>query len=98
MPHGLSAEDVRRIAALARLALSEDEIAVFTRQLAEILAYANEIQQIDTTGVSPTSHVLTRGPAWRADAPEPSVDRDELLRDAPGAQPSAGVFRVPRVI
>ena len=98
MPHGLSAEDVRKIAALARLDLSEAEIALFTRQLAEILAYATEIQHVDTTGVPPTSHVLMRGPAWRADAPEPSVNRDELLREAPGAQPTTGVFRVPRVI
>ena len=98
MPSGLSAQDVRRIAALARLELSETEIALYTRQLAEILAYAADIQAVDTAGVSPTSHVLSRGPAWRADAPEPSLNRDDVLGEAPDGQRAAGVFRVPKVL
>jgi aspartyl-tRNA(Asn)/glutamyl-tRNA(Gln) amidotransferase subunit C len=98
MPPALGPDDVRRIAALARLDLSDTEVELFTRQLAEILAYATDIQRVDTTGVSPTSHVLTRGPAWRADDPAPSMTRAEVLADAPGASPAAGVFRVPKVI
>lgn len=98
MPSVLSAADVRRIAALARLELSEAEIVLYTRQLAEILTYAADIQAVDTAGVSPTSHVLTRGPAWRADAPAPSLDRDDVLGEAPDGQRAAGVFRVPKVL
>lgn len=94
----LTDEDVKRIAGLARLDLSPAEVEMFTRQLADILAYADEIQQVDTTDVPATSHVLSRGPAWRLDTPAPSLSRDDVLRQAPGALPSAGVFRVPKVI
>jgi aspartyl-tRNA(Asn)/glutamyl-tRNA(Gln) amidotransferase subunit C len=98
MPPALTDHDVRKIAGLARLDLSDAEVELFTRQLAEILAYANEIQQIDTTDVSPTSHVLGRGAAWRDDVPAPSLGRDEVLAQASGAQTGSGVFRVPKVI
>jgi aspartyl-tRNA(Asn)/glutamyl-tRNA(Gln) amidotransferase subunit C len=98
MPPTLTDADVRKIAALARLELTADEVETFSKQLAEILAYANAIQQVDTTGVEPTSHVLTRGPAWRADDPAPSLAREEVLREAPDAAAATGVFKVPRVI
>ena len=94
----LTDEDVKRIAGLARRDLSPAEVEQFTRQLTDILAYADEIQQVDTTNVPATSHVLARGPSWRPDTLEPSLTRDDLLRTAPGALPSAGVFRVPKVI
>jgi aspartyl-tRNA(Asn)/glutamyl-tRNA(Gln) amidotransferase subunit C len=98
MPPALTDQDVRKIAVLARLDLSDAEVEIFTRQLVEILAYANEIQQIDTTDVSPTSHVLGRGAAWRDDVPAPSLSRGDALAQAPGAQTWGGVFRVPKVI
>ncbi len=98
MPPTLGDDDVRKIAALARLDLSAAEIETFTKQLGEILAYVEAIREVDTTDVPPTSHVLGRGPAWRADEPAASLDRDEVLRGAPGAAPAAGVFRVPKVI
>ncbi len=87
-----------RIAHLARLDLSPAEVETFTRQLADILAYADDIQRVDTANVPPTSHVLSRGSAWRPDTPLPSLSRDEVLRSAPGALPAAGVFRVPKVL
>ena len=65
----LTDADVRKIAGLARLDLSPAEVELFTRQLADILAYADDIQQVDTTGVPPTSHVLAQGPSWRDDEP-----------------------------
>lgn len=98
MPPTLTDAEVRRIAALARLDLSPAEIEVFSKQLGDILAYADAIQQVDTTGVPPTSHVLSRGPAWRPDEPQPSLDRDDVLREAPDPSPAGGVFRVPKVI
>jgi aspartyl-tRNA(Asn)/glutamyl-tRNA(Gln) amidotransferase subunit C len=98
MPPTFTDDDVRKIAALARLDLSPAEVDVFSKQLADILAYADAIQQVDTTGVPPTSHVLARGPAWRADDPGPSLERDDVLREAPDAAPAAGVFRVPKVL
>ena len=94
----LTEADVRKIAALARLELTADEVEVFSRQLGDILAYADAIQQVDTTDVAPTSHVLTRGPAWRGDDPLPSLAREDVLREAPDAATAAGVFKVPKVI
>ncbi len=94
----LTDADVQKIAGLARLDLSPAEVELFARQLADILAYADEIQQVDTTGVRPTSHVLAQGPAWRGDDPAPSLERDAVLKQAPGTSPSTGVFKVPKVL
>ena len=90
--------DVRRIAALARLALTPDEIDLFSTQLASILAYATIVQEVDTTGVPPTLHPLGDQPRWREDVPVPSLDRDEVLANAPDAAPRAGLFKVPKVL
>src|SRR2546426_7673863 len=67
MPAALTREDVAKIAALAQLELDEHELDLFARQLGDILAYANEVQQIDTTGVPPTASVVTRHAADRPD-------------------------------
>ena len=96
-------QQVRAVAALANLDLDEAEIEMFTRQLGEILAYADEVQQVDTRGIPPTASVLTRYPADRPDEVRPSLPIDEALAGAPDpaldsqAKPG-GLFRVPRVI
>jgi aspartyl-tRNA(Asn)/glutamyl-tRNA(Gln) amidotransferase subunit C len=97
MSDALTRADVERIAALASLELTEEEADTFTRQLAEILAYARQVQQLDTTGVAPTAHVLA-GAFDRSDDPAPSLDREQALAAAPDAAGDAGLFRVPRVI
>lgn len=93
----LNQQDVKRIAELARLELTPDELDLFTRQLGDILAYVEQIRALDTTGVPPTSSVLNR-PTDRADEPRPSLSRAELLQNGPDAAPEAGLFKVPRVI
>ena len=98
MPSALSRDEVMRIAALANLELDAAEIDLFARQLGEILAYADQVQQIDTGGVPPTASVLTRHAADRADEVKPSLDREEALASAPDPALAAGLFRVPRVI
>ena len=98
MAERLTREDVERIAALAHLELTDAEADLFVRQLADILGYAEQIQAIDTTGVPPTSHVLSRHPADRADAVQPPLPRSEALVNAPDPALQAGLFRVPRVI
>jgi aspartyl-tRNA(Asn)/glutamyl-tRNA(Gln) amidotransferase subunit C len=97
MPHLLSREDVLRIAELARLELTPDEVTLFTRQLADILGYVEQIRALDTTGVEATSHAINR-PHDRADVPAPSLDRQEALANAPDAALESGLFKVPRVI
>jgi aspartyl-tRNA(Asn)/glutamyl-tRNA(Gln) amidotransferase subunit C len=94
----LTRTDVERIATLARLELSDSETDLFVRQLTEVLEYAEQIQAIDTTGVAPTSQVLSKQPTDREDSPRPSLSNADALANAPDGSPQTGLFRVPRVI
>ena len=98
MPAVLTRADVERIAALAHLELADDEIELFVRQLGDILDYANQLQQIDTTGVPPTASVTVGHEGDRPDVDTPCLDRTDALANAPDAAIEAGLFRVPRVI
>jgi aspartyl-tRNA(Asn)/glutamyl-tRNA(Gln) amidotransferase subunit C len=98
MSSALTREDVVRIAELAHLELTEAEIELFTRQLGDILRYAQQVQAVDTADVPPTSHVLAGAPIEREDIPRPCLDRDEALAAAPDGVLDGGLFRVPRVI
>jgi aspartyl-tRNA(Asn)/glutamyl-tRNA(Gln) amidotransferase subunit C len=88
-------ETVEHVARLAQLSLTAEERATFARQLDTILAYAESIQTLDTEGVEPMSHVAGAG-VLREDTPQPSLDRETVLEQAPDAD--AGLFRVPRVL
>lgn len=98
MSDRLTVADVERIAALARLELTDAEKALYTRQLGAILEYAEQIQALDTTNVPATSHVLSRQPTDRPDDTSPSLPREAALKNAPDRAVEAGLFRVPRVI
>jgi aspartyl-tRNA(Asn)/glutamyl-tRNA(Gln) amidotransferase subunit C len=98
MPAHFSRSDIEAIAALAQLRLNDDEIELYARQLGDILAYAVQVQGIDTIGVPPTASVLTRHSPDRADEVSPCLDRDVALANAPDASIEAGFFKVPRVI
>jgi aspartyl-tRNA(Asn)/glutamyl-tRNA(Gln) amidotransferase subunit C len=98
MPAEFTRADVQAIAALANLELDDQELDLFTRQLGDILAYAHQVQQIDTAGVPPTASVVTRHLAERPDEPRPSLDRTDALSNAPDTDPDRRLFRVPRVI
>jgi len=92
----LTSADVERIATLARLELTPDETARFAQQLTAILAYADQVQQVDTSAVAaPPAPADSR---MRDDAPVPSLDRNVILEQAPAADQTAGLFKVPRVI
>jgi aspartyl-tRNA(Asn)/glutamyl-tRNA(Gln) amidotransferase subunit C len=91
----VTTETVERVAALARLKLSEDERATFARQLDEILAYAETLQALDTEAVEPMSHAGASG-ALRGDEVVPSLPRARAIEGAPDA--ADGLFRVPRVL
>ena len=91
-------EDVQRVAQLAQLELTDSEQALFARQLAEILEYVQQVQNIDTTGVPPTSHPSGNVSPLRDDVAAGSLPRDEILSQAPEADPAAGLFKVPRVL
>jgi len=94
----LTLADVERVAALAQLELTDEEKALFTRQLAEILAYAEQVQALDTSGVPATAHVGPATGEGRPDEARPSLPTADALANAPDPAPQAGLFRVPRVI
>lgn len=98
MPSALTRDEVVKIAALANLELDATEIDLFTRQLGEILAYADQVQQIDTTGIPATASVVTQHASDRPDEVRTCLDRDDALAAAPDAALDAGFFKVPRVI
>jgi aspartyl-tRNA(Asn)/glutamyl-tRNA(Gln) amidotransferase subunit C len=93
----LTIADVERIAALAHLELTDEEKRLFTRQLADILSYAEQLQAIDTAGVPATAHV-TVVERDRDDVPAPSLPVADAIANAPDGAPEVGLFRVPRVI
>ena len=93
-----TADDVKAIAALAKLELDPAEIDLFARQLSEFLGYATEVLAVDTTGVAPTAYVLNRQDSDRLDHVRPSLDREAALAAAPDPSFDAGLFKVPRVI
>jgi aspartyl-tRNA(Asn)/glutamyl-tRNA(Gln) amidotransferase subunit C len=89
--------DVERVAQLARLQLTPDEKDLFARQLAGILAYAEQIQRVPTEGVPPTSHAGETA-MMRDDDVRPSLPREASLASGPEADVEAGLFKVPRVL
>jgi aspartyl-tRNA(Asn)/glutamyl-tRNA(Gln) amidotransferase subunit C len=94
----LSLEEVRRIAALARLRLSPEEERTFAEQLSAILAHVEQLEELDVSGVEPMTHALAAGeaPALRADEPRPSLEPGEALANAPAREGT--FFKVPRII
>jgi aspartyl-tRNA(Asn)/glutamyl-tRNA(Gln) amidotransferase subunit C len=98
MASGFSRAQVEAVAALANLELGDSEIELFSKQLGDILEYATQVQNIDTTNVPPTASVVTRHSADRADVIVASLDREDALANAPDASLQAGLFKVPRVI
>jgi len=98
MPSVFSREQVAAVAALAHLDLEPEELDLFARQLGRILAYADEVQRVDTTGVPPTATVATARAVDRADEVRPSLAVEDALANAPDAAVDAGFFKVPRVI
>ena len=87
-------ETVLKVAQLAKLELSEEEVELFSRQLADILNFVNQMNEVDTEGVEP--FVLDYGQTpMREDIPQPSLPREEIEKNAPEFE--NGYFVVPRI-
>lgn len=95
VPH-LTRADVLHVARLARLALTDAEVAEFTGQLAVILDHAADVAALDIADVPPTAHPLPLVNVFRSDDVRPSLDRDEVLAVAPDAAENR--FRVPKIM
>jgi aspartyl-tRNA(Asn)/glutamyl-tRNA(Gln) amidotransferase subunit C len=92
----ISRDDVAHVAHLARLELTDDELETYTEQLGAILDHAQDVAALDTSGVPPTAHPLPLENVLRDDVVRPSLDRDEVLAQAPAAE--GAFFRVPRIL
>ena len=89
-------EDVAHVARLALLELSDDELEMFTGQLAAVLAHAADVEALDLADVPPTAHPFPLRNVFRADVPEDGLDPREVLAHAPAAED--GRFRVPPIL
>ena len=92
----LSAEDVRAIADLARLELSEDDVVLYQRQLSDILDYFQKLQELDTSHIDPTSSVLPLTNVMREDRAGEPLPVDDVVANAP--ESDGEQFRVRAVL
>ncbi|RJP37022.1 MAG: Asp-tRNA(Asn)/Glu-tRNA(Gln) amidotransferase subunit GatC [Phycisphaerales bacterium] len=88
--------EVRRVAELAALTLTEEEVTLFAEQIGRILTYVQKLQEVDTTGVEPTLEGGVPIESLRPDEVRPSLPHEQALCNAPDAQD--GMFRVPKVL
>ena len=89
-------DDVRYVAKLARLRLSDKEVDYFATQLSRIIDYIDQLKEIDTSLVEPTSHVLPIQNVFREDKVKPSLKEEAVLKNSPECE--GGLFKVPRII
>jgi aspartyl-tRNA(Asn)/glutamyl-tRNA(Gln) amidotransferase subunit C len=92
----ITREQVEHVALLARLKLDEAEIATFTGQMDAVLAYADKLNELDTTAIVPTAHAVPMENSFRADEVRPSIGIDNAMANAPDRIDD--FFRVPKVI
>lgn len=88
--------EIGHISLLARLELSEEEMDLFSRQLGSIIEYINKLNELDTSGVEPTAHVLPLHNVFREDVVQPSLPREMALQNAP--ERNEQFYRVPKII
>jgi aspartyl-tRNA(Asn)/glutamyl-tRNA(Gln) amidotransferase subunit C len=79
----LGEDEVRKVAKLARLDLSPDEVLRMTSELSAIVGYVQKLGELDTSGIPPTAHVRLASVALRGDQPRPGLSHDEALAEAP---------------
>jgi aspartyl-tRNA(Asn)/glutamyl-tRNA(Gln) amidotransferase subunit C len=91
----ITIEDVEHVARLARLELTEEEKVKFSKQLGEILKYAEQMNEIDTTDVEPMSHAFPVVNVFREDKVVSDFTKEELMANAPMKED--GFFRVPKI-
>ncbi len=96
----LTKEQVEAVAALANLELEPAEIELFARQLGDVLTHVEELTQVDTTGIAPTTTSSKGGGGERPDEVRPSLAIADVLANAPEREKArdGGFFKVPRII
>ena len=94
----LTHDEVRKVALLARLALTDDEIDPLTHHLNDLLNQFARLQELNTDEVPPTAHAVPVAAALREDAARPSLPREAVLANGPQVDTELGGFIVPQVI
>jgi len=92
----ITIKDVEHVANLARLELSDEEKTTFAGQLNAILKYAEKLNELNTDGIEPTSHVLPLANVMREDEVKPSLPIEKVLLNAP--EEEDGQIKVPAVL
>ncbi|NMA54927.1 MAG: Asp-tRNA(Asn)/Glu-tRNA(Gln) amidotransferase subunit GatC [Firmicutes bacterium] len=92
----ITKSELGKIAELAQLELSPDEENILTRQLGEILAFSQQLHEVDTEGVAPTVSVLDQTNVWRSDEVVNWLNQDQALAQA--QEVKEGCFKVPRIM
>lgn len=92
----ISTEQVAHVARLARIELTSEEIEHYTGHLGRVLEHARELEDLDLDDVPPLAHPYPLRNVFRDDVAGPTIDRDEMLKQAPAA--SEGQFEVPPVL
>jgi len=92
----LTREDAAYVARLARLDLTDDELDLYATQLAGVLEHAEQVAALTTSGVEPTAHPLPLCNVLREDETRPSLDREEVLSQAPAVEDHR--FKVPKIL
>lgn len=93
---GITRSDVEHVAQLARLSFKEEELERLTKELNSILTHMEQLRQVSTQGVKPTSHAMELFNVFREDEVLPSLETDRVLANAPKRWGES--FQVPRVI
>lgn len=92
----ITKEEVRHVAHLARLAITDEEVEHFTEQLAKIVQFADKLNELDTTDVEPTTHVLPLVNVMREDKSVAGLDRDIMMKNVKDQE--AGQVKVPAIM
>lgn len=92
----ISREEVQHVAQLARLDLSAEKEEQMAEEMSQILEYVDKLNELDTSGVPPMSHVLDVTNVFRDDDIESRIDQDQALEPAPDRE--GGYFKVPKVV
>ncbi|MGP4071813.1 Asp-tRNA(Asn)/Glu-tRNA(Gln) amidotransferase subunit GatC [Piscibacillus sp. B03] len=92
----ISKDQVKHVANLARLAINEEEAEKYSEQLSAIIDFSEQLNELDTKGVEPTTHVLDMKNVLRKDEPKEWISKEDALKNAPDQQD--GQFRVPSIL
>ncbi|MFU8781355.1 MAG: Asp-tRNA(Asn)/Glu-tRNA(Gln) amidotransferase subunit GatC [Kiritimatiellia bacterium] len=88
--------DVAYVAHLARLQLTDDEIALFQGQMEQIVHYVEKIGELDVSGVAPLSHTVSVSNVWREDEPRRGIQHEQVMANAPDQR--EGLIAVPKIV